>query len=132
MRAIGLGVPVQRALANMASRVGSDDLDLVVTAISVQYEMGGNLAQILETIGNTVRERIRVLREIRVLTAQQRLTGTILGLLPIGIVVMLIITSPGYFDPFFEPGLIRILPVVGVFMMIVGFFLIRRIVDIEV
>ena len=85
VRAMGLGLPLQRALDGMAERIDSDDLDLVVTAINVQYEMGGNLSTVLETISETIRERVRVLREVQVLTAQQRLTGTILACIPIGL-----------------------------------------------
>ncbi|MBW7881988.1 MAG: type II secretion system F family protein [Caldilineaceae bacterium] len=132
MRAISLGLPLQRALDNMAQRIESDDLDLVVTAINVQYEMGGNLATVLDTISETIRERVRVLREVRTLTAQQRLTGTILALIPVGLAVLLAVMRPGYFDPFFEPGWPRIMPAAAVVMMMIGFFLIRKIVDIKV
>lgn len=132
MRAVGLGVPLQRALEAMAERIGSDDLDLMVTAINVQYEMGGNLSTVLETISTTIRERVRVLREVQVLTAQQRLTGTILAFIPVGLSVGLAIARPGYFDPFFEPGLVRILPIMAIGMMVVGFGLIQMIVNIKV
>ncbi len=132
MRAVGLGLPLQRALSDMAERVGSDDLGLVVTAINVQYEMGGNLAQTLETIGETVRDRIRMLREIRVLTAQQRLTGYVLALLPAVVALGLFMANPQYMRRLFEPGWIRLLPVAAVLMQIVGFLVIRKIVDIEV
>ena len=132
LRAMSLGVPLQRALNDMARRIDNDDVDLVVTAINVQSELGGNLAQVLDTIGQTIRERIRILREVRVLTAQQRLTGYIIAALPIFLAVIIAIIQPGYFDPFFEPGLVRLLPITAVVLMIIGFFLIRRIVDIEV
>lgn len=132
LRAMHLGVPLPTALGDMANRVQSDDLDLVVTAITVQSELGGNLAQVLDTIGETIRERIRILREVRVLTAQQRLTGYILALLPVGLAIGLALLSPGYFEPFFEPGPSRLIPIAAVVMMVVGFILIGRIVDIEV
>jgi tight adherence protein B len=132
VRATGLGLPLQRALEVMAERVESDDLDLMVTAINVQYEMGGNLSSVLETISDTIRERVRVLREVRVLTAQQRLTGTILALLPVGLAAVMSIMSPGYFDPFFEPGWPQFMPIIAIAMMLVGFFLIQKIVDIKV
>jgi tight adherence protein B len=132
MRAVGLGVPLQRALDAMAERIGSDDLDLMVTAINVQYEMGGNLSTVLETISETIRERVRVLREVQVLTAQQRLTGTILAFIPVGLSIGLAIARPGYFDPFFEPGLVRILPIMAIGMMVMGFGLIQMIVNIKV
>ncbi len=132
VRATGLGLPLQRALEAMAERIESDDLDLMVTAINVQYEMGGNLSSVLETISDTIRERVRVLREVRVLTAQQRLTGTILALLPVGLAAVMSIMSPGYFDPFFEPGWPQFMPMIAIGMMVVGFFLIQKIVDIKV
>lgn len=132
MKAVALGVPIQRALKDMAVRVGSDDLTLVVTAINVQYEMGGNLAAVLESISQTVRDRIRISREIQVLTAQQRMTGYILAGFPIFLAVALTLIKPNYFGPFLEPGPIRLLPLAAVVMLAIGFFLIRRIVDIDV
>jgi len=132
LRAVELGLPVQQALNDMAARVRLDDLDLVVTAINVQYEMGGNLAQTLEVIGETVRDRIRMLREIRVLTAQQRLTGYILAVLPAAVGLGIFMLNAQYMRRLFEPGWIRLLPTAAVVMQIVGFLVIRRIVDIEV
>jgi len=132
MRAIGLGMPVQRAVNQMADRVRSDDLDLVVTAINVQYEVGGNLVQTLGTIGGTIRDRIVMKREIRSLTAQQRLTGYVLAALPIFLAIGFSIINPGFLDPLFAPGRIRLLPVGAVVLEIMGFLVIRKIVDIEV
>lgn len=131
MRAVGFGLPIQTALSDMAERVGSDDLVLVVTAINVQYDMGGNLAQTLETIGETVRDRIYMLREIRVLTSQQRLTGYFLAVWPIIVAVGIFVLNPEYMRRLFQPGQLW-LPVVAVLMEIAGFLVIRRIVDIEV
>ncbi len=131
-RAMELGVPVRRALSQMAERVGSDDLALVVTAINVQHEMGGNLAQTLDIIGETVRDRIVMLREIRVLTAHQRLTGYILTATPLFLAVMFFLRTPEYMRGLFEPGLTRYLLVGAVIMQIMGFLVIRRILDIEV
>ena len=74
-REVGLGLTIQDALANMMRRMPSDDLDLLITAINVQHEVGGNLAEILDTIAHTIRERIRIVGEIRTITAQQRLSG---------------------------------------------------------
>jgi tight adherence protein B len=132
MRAIGFGMPAQRAMNQMADRVRSRDLDLVVTAINVQYELGGNLVQTLETISATVRDRIRIKREIRTLTAQQRLTGYILAGMPIFLALGLSILSPGYVDPLFAPGRMRFVVAGAVVMEVVGFLIIRKIVDIEV
>jgi len=132
VRAIGLGVPVQRALSDMARRIDSADLDMVVTVINVQYETGGNLAQTLETIGETVRGRIQLLREIRVLTAQQRLTGYVLAVLPFAVAVLLYLINSSYILRLFQPGWIRLMPASAVVLMIIGYFIIRRILDIEV
>jgi tight adherence protein B len=132
LKAVALGVPIQRALKDMAARAGSDDLSLVVTAINVQYEMGGNLALVLDNISQTVRERIRIGREIKVLTSQQRLTGYILAGFPVLLALGLTLIQPDYFAPFFEPGPIRLLPVAALVMTVVGFFFMRRIVDIDV
>lgn len=132
VRATGLGLPLQRALEIMAERMKSDDLDLIVTAINVQYEMGGNLATVLETITDTIRERVRVLREVQVLTAQQRLTGTILAILPVALAVVVSFVRPGYFDPFFRPGWPQLMPITAIGLMIFGFILIQKIVNIKV
>lgn len=131
-RAMELGASVQDALWDMAERVGSDDLDLVVTAITVQYEMGGNLAETLETIADTVRDRINLLREVRVLTSQQRYTGYVLALLPVVTGLLIFIVNPEYMGRLFEPGLVRILPAVAVVLQVVGYLIMQRIVDIEV
>ena len=132
MRAVGLGTPIQTALRDMAERVGSDDLDLIVTAIAAQYEMGGNLAETLETISATVRDRINLLREVRVLTAQQRGTGYILAALPLVTGVVIFLLNPQYMQGLFEPGWVRLLPVTAILLQVVGFLIMRRIVDIEV
>ena len=131
MRSIELGSTVQDALREMADRVGSDDLDLVVTAISVQYEMGGNLAQTLDTIGETVRDRIRILREIRVLTAQQRITGYVLAVWPLIMGVILFLINPSYMGRLFQADM-RWVPAVAIVMQLMGFMVIRKIVDIDV
>ncbi|MBN1259758.1 MAG: type II secretion system F family protein [Anaerolineae bacterium] len=132
IRATSLGIPVHQALRDMAARLDIDDLDLVVTAINVQHQMGGNLAQTLETIADTIRERIRIQREIRVLTSEQRFTGYVLGLLPIGVAFLIFTLNPGYMSRLFEPGLTRLVPIAAVLLQILGFFVISRIVDIEV
>ena len=132
LRAVSLGLPFPVALSAMSQRVGSDELDMVVTAINIQYETGGNLAQTLDSIGDTIRDRLRIKREIRVLTAQQRATGYILAALPILLGIALFFLNPEYIMRLFEPGWIRILPITALIMMVLGFLVIRKIVDIEV
>jgi tight adherence protein B len=139
IREVNLGLPFEQALENMVRRVRSDDLELMATAISIQHQVGGNLAEILDSIAYTIRERIRIKGEIRTLTAQQRLSGYVVGFLPIGLAAFLFIAAPGFRDPMFaNPPAIAGLPAgviilfMGGFMMFIGFLLIRRIVDIEV
>jgi len=132
VRSASLGLPVQQALRDMAERVGTDDVDLVVTAITVQYEMGGNLAQTLETISETVRDRLRMLREIQVMTAQQRFTGYFLAVWPVLMAIALFFINPAYIKQLFAPGWIRLAPIAAVVMEVLGFLVMRKIVDIEV
>src|SRR5207244_1755552 len=83
-REVNLGLPFDVALENMVQRVKSEDFELMATAIAIQHQVGGNLAEILDSIAFTIRERIRIKGEIRTLTAQQRLSGYVVGLLPFG------------------------------------------------
>jgi tight adherence protein B len=139
IREVNLGLPFDQALENMVRRVRSDDLELMATAISIQHQVGGNLAEILDSIAYTIRERVRIQGEIRTLTAQQRLSGYVVGFLPIGLAAFLFIGAPGFMDPMFDnpPGILGlpagvIILFMGGFMMFIGFMIIRRIVDIEV
>src|SRR6185503_2747099 len=95
IREVNLGLPFEQALENLVRRVRSDDLELMATAISIQHQVGGNLAEILDSIAYTIRERIRIKGEIRTLTAQQRLSGYVVGFLPIGLAAFLFIAAPG-------------------------------------
>ncbi len=129
---IGLGLHYEEALYNMLRRVPSDDLDLMITAINIQGRVGGNLAEILDTIGHTIRERVRIKGEIRVLTAQQMISGYILTLLPVVLGLVLYLINPRYVGRMFNDPCGWIMIVVGVAMIVVGFLIIRKIVDIEV
>jgi len=139
IREVNLGLPFEQALENMVRRVRSDDLELMATAIGIQHQVGGNLAEILDSIAFTIRERVRIQGEIRTLTAQQRLSGYVVGFLPIGLAGFLFVAAPGFMQPMFEnpPGILGlpagvIILCIGGFMMFLGFMFIRRIVDIEV
>jgi tight adherence protein B len=129
---IGLGLNYEEALQNMLRRVPSDDLDLMVTAINIQGRVGGNLAEILDTIGYTIRERVRIKGEIRVLTAQQMISGYILTLLPVGLGLVLYLLNRQYIGRMFQDPCGWIMIVVAVIMIVSGFLIIRKIVDIEV
>jgi tight adherence protein B len=139
IREVNLGLPFEQALANLGRRVRSDDLDLMITAINIQHQVGGNLAEILDTIAFTIRERVRIQGEIRTLTAQQRASGYVVAGLPIFLLVILNIIAPTFFAPMYTapPDIVGIpLGIVllgfGALMMGMGFMIIRRIVDIEV
>jgi tight adherence protein B len=129
---VGIGLSIPQALNNMVRRVKSEDLDLMVTAVIIQHEVGGNLADILDTINETIRERVRILGEIRALTAQQRLTGYIIGFLPFGLALIIYLINRPYISNLFTDPCGLILIGVGVFMMALGFFLIRKVTQIEV
>jgi tight adherence protein B len=139
IREVNLGLAFDTALENMVRRVRSDDLELMATAIAIQHTVGGNLAEILDSIAFTIRERVRIKGEIRTLTAQQRMSGYVVALLPIGLAGFLFVAAPQFMSPMFDnrvsilglPGGLIIL-FVGGFMMFIGFMIIRRIVDIEV
>ena len=139
IREVNLGLPFEQALENMVRRVRSDDLELMATAISIQHTVGGNLAEILDSIAYTIRERVRIKGEIRTLTAQQRMSGYVVGFLPIGLAGFLFIAAPGFMQPMFDdraqiaglPAGVVIL-LIGGFAMFMGFMFIRKIVDIEV
>ena len=99
---MNLGLPFDQALENLVRRVRSDDLELMVTAISIQYQVGGNLAEILDSIAYTIRERVRIKGEIRTLTAQQRMSGYVVAFLPIGLGGFLVRLAPGFMAPMFD------------------------------
>jgi tight adherence protein B len=113
-------------------RVASDDLDLMVTAIKVQHEVGGNLSRILDTIGDTIRERVRIKGEIRVMTAQQSLGGYIISGLPIVLGAGMLLLNPNYMMKLFTPGWYLVLPACGGLGIVLGFIAMRKIVAIEV
>jgi tight adherence protein B len=132
MREVQLGRPLLEALDTMVRRIPSDDLALIVTAIKIQYEVGGSLAEILEIVAHTIRERVRIMREINVLTAQQKYSGYVLMILPIALAIFLIIINPEYELRLFEPGPTLCIPIGAGVLMIAGYLIMRRIVDIEV
>jgi tight adherence protein B len=132
VREVNLGLSMEEALSNLVRRIKSDDLDLMVTAIGVQQQVGGNLAEILDTIAFTIRERVRIKGEIRTLTAQGRYSGYLVAFLPIAIMVTLNFINPEFMQPLFTELIGQILLVVGGIMMTIGFFAIQKITDIKV
>ena len=132
VREVNLGLGMEEALHNLVRRIKSDDLDLMVTAIGIQQQVGGNLAEILDTIAFTIRERVRIKGEINTLTAQGRVSGYLVAFLPIGLGVALNAINPAFMAPLFTETIGRILIGVGAVMMTIGFLAIRKITDIKV
>ena len=130
-----LGVPMETALDNLLRRIPSDDLDFVVTAINVQREVGGNLSEILDSISFTIRERVRIKGEIRVMTAQVRASGTLLSIVPIALAIILWFLNRDYIMSFFDgpyPWCGWAAIVLIVIMISSGYFIMMKIADIEV
>jgi tight adherence protein B len=129
---IGLGLHYEQALNNMLRRMPSDDLDLMITAVNIQGKVGGNLAEILDTIGHTIRERVRIKGEIRVLTAQQMISGYVLSFLPVGLGLILYMINKSYMTNMFSDPCGWIMVGAAVLMVVSGFMIIKKIVNIEV
>jgi tight adherence protein B len=143
LREINLGSTVDQALINLGRRVNSQDLDIVISAFLIQKDVGGNLTEIMEKVAETIRERLRIQGDIRVLTAQGRLSGLVVGLLPVFLFLFFMLNTPDYFTPMFSPPLMTVLPglelPVGVvlllgamFWQILGGYFIYKIVNIKV
>ena len=139
VREMSLGVALQPALNNLVRRVASEDLELMVTAINIQSQVGGNLATVLDSIAFTIRERVRIQGEIKTLTAMQRYSGYVITLLPVGLAGLLFLISPTYITVMLQkPPELFGLPtgiiffIVGLISMAFGYVFIRRIVDIKV
>ena len=130
-----LGLPMNVALENLTRRIPSKDLDLLVTAINVQREVGGNLAEILDTISHTIRERVRVKGEIRVLTSQVMTSGRFLAVMPVAVIVLMYFINRSYMMRFFNPATRMFgIPalIIGAFLIMIGYFIMQKIARIEV
>ncbi len=129
---VQLGIPLEDALQHMLRRVPSEDLDMLITAINVQREVGGNLAEVLESISHTIRERIRIKGEIRALTAQSRISGYMVALVPVILAGVLYLINPEFMSLLFEHTCGHIMIGVAVAGIGAGFFVISKVVDIDV
>ena len=143
LREINLGATVDQALLNLGRRVNSLDLDIVISAYLIQKDVGGNLTEIMEKVAETIRERLRIQGDIRVLTAQGKMSGLVVGLLPLGLFMYFLLQTPDYFNPMFGPPLIPItagwsvpagvLLLCGAFgWQVLGGYFIYRIINIRV
>ncbi|GAB1419953.1 type II secretion system F family protein [Anaerolineales bacterium] len=128
-----IGIDFPDALNHLLERMNSEDLDLVITAVNINREVGGNLAEILEVIATTIRERIKLKGEIRVLTSQGRFTGWMISLLPIGLALFLNAMNPGYMGQLFDDRLCG-WPLLGIGLGLIGMgaAMIQKIVDIDI
>ncbi|NPA27292.1 MAG: secretion system protein F [Chloroflexi bacterium] len=128
-----IGLSLEEALDHLVERVPSEDLELIVTAIKIQQQVGGSLAEILDTISFTIRERIRIKGEIRTLTAQARISGIVLAFMPIALFLIINLISPDYVGEFFNNGICGYSMLgCGLLLIVTGYFLMQKVADIEV
>jgi len=132
LKEVKLGVPADEALSAMAARVGSEDLELVAASTNLARQMGGNLAEMFETIAATVRERFRLEGKVRALTSQGKLQGIIVAALPLGVAAFLDWYRPDLMRPMFEHAYGYVLVAAIVLLQATGFVLVRRIVAVDV
>lgn len=132
LKEMSLGLSMEKALANLLLRVPLDDLELLVMAILIQKEIGGNLAEIIDNIASTIRERITIQLEIKTLVAQGKMSGVIIGLLPIFLTAVLFALNPSYMSLLYTTTVGKILVALGMVSMLIGAGIIRKIVRIEV
>jgi tight adherence protein B len=128
---IGLGLSLSQALTNLVARMENDDLYLVVTAININSQVGGNIVTMLEAVTETIRERVRLFSEARVLTAQQRFGSYVLTFMPIAMAAVLFLINPTYMMRLFQPQILCV-PIGAVVMVIVGNIAVRRLAKIEI
>lgn len=129
---INLGMNTEDALRQMNERIASDDVDMVITAILIQRQSGGNLAEVLESVVETIRDRERIQGEIRTLTSSQRFTGWVLSVWPLCLALMFFAINPGIMSLMWETGAGRVLMGIWIALNVMGVFTIRRILDIDI
>ena len=127
-----LGLPLRDALMNLLKRIPRDDMRFLTTALLLQKETGGNLVQILETVGLVMRERVRIRGQIKIYTAQARVSGWVVALMPFLMYALLNLLNPGYENALFNDPIGRIIFYFGAILWIIGIFLIKRIVSIKI
>lgn len=131
LKEIQLGFSQEEALQNLTDRIGSDNLEMVTTGIMIQRQVGGDLAMILENIAETIRARAKIKRQIKTLTAQGKMSGIVVGLLPIGLIAFMLIWNPDYFLIIIKDIRGWAMIIYSVLSELLGLFVISRIVDIE-
>jgi tight adherence protein B len=132
VREVQLGIGMEQALSNMLRRVRSDDLDLMITAMNVQREVGGNLAEVLDSISFTIRERVRIKGEIQALTAMGRYSGYIISLLPVAVFFFVFAINRTFMTPMIEDPCGWVMIGVAISGIVLGYIIIQKIVKIEI
>jgi tight adherence protein B len=127
-----LGVPIEEALNNMSKRVGSDDLELVATATNISRALGGNMAEMYETLSNTIRERFRLEGKIDAMTSQGKMQGWVVGAMPLVLGVVLNYMRPDLMQPMLDHIFGYLLVLAIIVMEVLGMLVIRRIVNIDI
>jgi tight adherence protein B len=132
LKETALGYSLSDALDHLVERVQNEDLELVVTAIHIQSEVGGSLADVLETISRTIRERIQLKGQIRAMTSQQAATGMLLSALPMLVGTAFFFINPDYMNEMLQPGWPLIMPISAVVMVILGNIVMKQVTKIEI
>ncbi|MFZ5640012.1 MAG: type II secretion system F family protein [Bacillota bacterium] len=132
LREMNLGTPTEEALGGITHRVQSDDLDLVMTAVLIQRQVGGNLSEVLDNISHTIRERVRIKGEIKTLTSQGRISGMVIGFLPVAIGLLLSVINPAYIGKLFTSSVGLGMLFAGGISQLIGVALIKKTVDIKI
>lgn len=132
LKEMNLGVTTEETLNNMTQRVKSEDLDLVITAVLIQRQVGGNLAVVLDSIANTIRERVKIQGHIKTLTAQGKISGIIVGMLPIAIGGIIYVINPEYIKILFIHPIGKAMLAAGAVSQFIGIMVIRKIINIDI
>lgn len=132
VRECGLGMPMDVSFAHLIERTRNKDLEMICSAVLIQRQVGGNLAEVLQNVGETIRQRIKIKGEIKVLTAAGRVSGLIIGLLPVFLVLILMLLNPDYIETFFSTRLGMIMIAIACALEAVGFIVVNKIISIKV
>ncbi len=131
-REVELGLPLSRALANMANRMESDDFYMVVTAVTINMQVGGSLSNIMSVVIKTIRDRMSLLGELRSITSYARYASYLLTLLPFITMAIIAMISPDYIQRLFEPGITRIILAYAILSLIIGNLVLRRMASLNI
>lgn len=127
-----LGKTMEDSLMDFSKRTDDEDVDMFVTAMIIQRQVGGNLSEVLDTISNTIRERVRLKGQVSTLTAQSKLSAIVICLLPIGLALIMSLINPGYISKLFTDPLGLVMLGGAIFLMLIGIFILTRLVKIDV